>query len=150
MLQNNNGLFRGSTYKVLELVFGRPNYTFHLRKLAKETGLSTTAVAKNIKELEKNEVIDVENTELTKNIKANTSSEEYRSLKRVFNLYQLEYHGLVKLLRKTFNPKVIVLFGSFSKGEDIEESDIDLLILTNQKKKSVNLGKYEKSRIFEF
>ena len=39
-------------------------------------------------------------------------------------------------------PDVIILFGSASKGEDIEESDLDLFIQAPEKK--LSLEKYEK------
>ena len=133
--------FRESSYKVSELVFNRPNTTFHIRKIAKETGLSTTATVRAVEELKSFGVVEVEKTELTTNIKANLESDAYRFYKKVFNLYRLE--SLIGLLINKFNAKTVVLFGSFAKGEDIEESDVDLLILSNQKKE-INLAKYEK------
>jgi predicted nucleotidyltransferase len=38
---------------------------------------------------------------------------------------------LVDLFKK---PRAIVLFGSFAKGEDTEESDIDILVITSNKR----------------
>ena len=43
---------------------------------------------------------------------------------------------------KYFNP-VIILFGSYSRGEDTEESDIDLYIETPSKIKDACLGPFE-------
>ncbi len=41
---------------------------------------------------------------------------------------------LLDLLIKMFhNPQAIVFFGSFARGEDIEKSDIDILIITPNK-----------------
>ena len=45
-------------------------------------------------------------------------------------------------LYDTFVPNVIILFGSASKGEDIEESDIDLFVQAKEKK--IDIRKYEK------
>jgi len=41
-------------------------------------------------------------------------------------------------------PKAIVLFGSYLRGEDIESSDIDLFVLS-QNKKDLNLSNFELS-----
>jgi len=39
-------------------------------------------------------------------------------------------------------PKVIILFGSYQRGEDIEESDIDIFV--EGKKEELNLDKFKK------
>ena len=102
--------------------------------LEKETGFSTTAVIDAIEELKKYNIITIEETPLTTNIKANLDSEAYRFYKLVFNLYRLKRYLFVDKLVEIFNnPEAIVLFGSFAKGEDIEESDIDILVISSQK-----------------
>ena len=126
--------FRESTFKVVELIFNKPNTTFHIRMLEKETGFSTTAVTSSVHELEVFNIVTVEKGNLTTNIKADLSSEAYRFYKLIFNLYRLKHYNLVDTLVDLFhNPKAIVLFGSFARGEDIEESDIDLLITSSEK-----------------
>jgi len=53
--------------------------------------------------------------------------------------------GLVSRLIDFYNvPECICLFGSYAKGEDIGESDIDLAIVTSNKKLS-DLGSYEET-----
>ena len=125
--------FRESTFKIAELIFNHPTKTFHIREISKKTGLSTTAVmAKHtLGDLEKFGIIKVEKTDLTTNIKANTESDSYRFYKKIFNLYRLERYNIIDKLIEMFNAEAIVLFGSFAKGEDIEDSDIDILIITN-------------------
>src|SRR3989338_8850597 len=123
--------FRESSYQVARRIFNYPNTVFHIRKLAKETGLSTTAVESAIHELQEHQIIRVQDNDLTKNIQADLNSDAFRFYKRVFNLYQL--HSLLEAIKRPFQPKAIVIFGSFAKGEDIEESDVDILIITNRK-----------------
>ena len=63
--------------------------------------------------------------------------------KRLFNIKLIFESGLLDyIVKEYFNP-VIVLFGSYSKGEDVEDSDIDLYIET-PKKQEFNLQKFEK------
>jgi predicted nucleotidyltransferase len=134
MLQkkDNQLLFRQSSFYVAKAIFDHPNETFHLRELAAKTGFSTTAVRSAIDELSSFDIITIEDTKITKNVKANLDSESYRAYKTIFNLYQLRNSGFVDMLVEIFgNPQTIVVFGSFAKGEDIEESDIDILVLSH-------------------
>ena len=41
-------------------------------------------------------------------------------------------------------PKAVVLFGSYQRGEDIEESDIDLIVLTKIRR-DISLAGFEKN-----
>ncbi|MBU0470749.1 MAG: nucleotidyltransferase domain-containing protein [Nanoarchaeota archaeon] len=135
--------FRESVFKIAELIFNKPSTEFHIRGLAKLTGISTTAVARAIDELHYLDIVKVEKSPITTKIKVNLESESYRFYKKIFNLYRLERYKLIQTLKETYRAKTIVLFGSFAKGEDVEESDIDLLILTNHKEK-IDLAAYEK------
>jgi predicted nucleotidyltransferase len=135
MLQKKDRImfFRESSFEIAKLIFDYPNKVFHLRQIAKQTGFSTTAVLQSVTDLLKFHIIKVEKTDVTTNIKADTDSEAYLSYKKVFNLYRL--YPIIHTLKEAFNPETIVLFGSYAKGEDIEESDIDVLILTKNKAK---------------
>lgn len=51
----------------------------------------------------------------------------------IYNLNFAYQSGLVEFLNERFNnPKSIILFGSFRKGEDISTSDIDIAIDTEE------------------
>ena len=131
--------FRESSFKVAELIFNYPYKTFHIRKLAKETKQSTTAIISAVQDLNKFKIVKLDKTDLTTNIKADTESDAYRFYKKIFNLYRLERYQIIEKLKDAFQSEAIVLFGSFAKGEDIEESDIDILVITNRKEnESIN------------
>lgn len=123
--------FKESIFKVAQIIFNYPNKTFHIRELTRMTKFSTTAVVAAVKELLKYKIIKKEKTALTINIKADLESEFYYFYKRIFNLYNLEV--MVHYIKESYRPETIVLFGSFAKGEDIENSDIDILIITSRK-----------------
>jgi predicted nucleotidyltransferase len=53
----------------------------------------------------------------------------------------LQNSGLIYLLEKELMPKSIVLFGSYFRGEDVEDSDIDLFV--ESKRREMDLGKFE-------
>lgn len=126
-------LLKTTTFKVAKLILQKPHTVFHVRKLAKGAGISTTAVLQAVKELQNAGIVMVERTELTTNIKANLGHETYLSYKRIFNLYLLEQCKVVSLIYNALHSKAIVLFGSYARGEDEEESDIDLLAISHAK-----------------
>lgn len=45
---------------------------------------------------------------------------------------------IVKTLKKKYFPEKIILFGSYAYGKTTKDSDIDLLIIKNTKKKRVD------------
>ena len=138
MLQKEdiNIMFRTKgAFTIARAVFNYPHKSFHIRELAKEGKCSTTAVTQGMELLKKYGIITVEEGKITTDIKADIDSEDYRKYKLIFNLYRLTRHKIVASLNKYFNnPECITLFGSFAKGEDIENSDIDILIITSLEK----------------
>ena len=50
---------------------------------------------------------------------------------------------MIEYLVSEYSNPVIVIFGSYSKGEDTEESDIDIYIETPSKKE-IKIDKFEK------
>ncbi len=131
--------FNRSTFQVAECIFNYPNRVFHIRELASITGLSTTAVIASVSVLDGYGIVKIEKTRVTKNVSADLESESYVFYKKVFNLYRLERYSLISRLKDRFNPDVIVLFGSFAKGEDIEDSDIDILVLSGITKQKAGI-----------
>ena len=73
---------------------------------------------------------------------ANKENDKFIQYKQVYNLYSLI--GLKNNIIGKLGPKAIILFGSYQKGEDREESDIDIAIISHINQSS-NLEKYEKT-----
>ncbi len=64
-------------------------------------------------------------------------------LKRADNLRLIYETGLADFLEKEFAGATIILFGSYSRGEDVLNSDIDIAVI-GRKEKEVDLIEYEK------
>jgi len=77
------------------------------------------------------------------NLYTASRSETYFLEKKLFNTKQLYKSGLVDYLKVELSNPVIIIFGSYAKGEDTENSDIDLYVETLSKKQ-VNLEKFKK------
>jgi predicted nucleotidyltransferase len=118
-----------SRNKLAEILFKYPEKEFSLSDLAKEAGIAKTNIGKILNEFQESGLINIEKLSKIWRIKSNQTSWSYIRSKIVYNLNFVYTSGLVEFLTEHFkNPKAIVLFGSFRKGEDISNSDIDIAI----------------------
>jgi len=135
-----------SILKVARVFFNEPTKSHYLIEISKKSGIAHTSVKQYLNELKKQSII-TENFE-TKGkrkfpiYKADLDSSEYRSYKMISNQLQLKESDIIKFLNDKLMPKTIVVFGSYSRGEDIEDSDIDIFI--ECKEENLDLSKYEK------
>lgn len=135
MIKNHN------TYKIMELFFKYPSKTFQLREISRLTKLGMPSVKIHIKALRKEGFIEKKKGAIYPNYMA-SKSDRFKVHKRNYTLARLYESGLLDLLDSESTPDAVVLYGSASRGEDIESSDIDLLVIA--KEKAVNLEKFEK------
>lgn len=127
----------------MELFFKYPERKFHLRELERLTKLSLPAVKMITERLEKEKLLKSEKEKMVKNFYA-TRNSKFINLKRSYNLNSIFSSGLLNFLNDKYEePEAIILFGSYSKGEDSSKSDIDIAVITPSQKK-VNLSIFEK------
>lgn len=129
--------------KILRLLFNRPTYKFHIRELARETKLNPNTIINITKELEKEDLIKREKRKNLVEVNLNLDNKKTILRKRVYNLLQIYESGIIEVLIKKYSPLSISLIGSYSRGEDIEKSDIDIVIFTNEKK-IIKLSEFER------
>lgn len=129
-----------TTYRVLKEFFDRPTKKFQLRELSRESGVSYPSVRNQVKKLsEKGLVEEVE--EGTYNGYRASMNERFKLYKKLDIVRRLKESGLVELLKERTTPDAIVLFGSAARGEDVEKSDIDLLLVSGQSE--INVEEFE-------
>lgn len=128
---------------VLDYFINEHEREFHVRELAKLTKKSPSTISKYLKQLEKEHILVSENKFNHLFFKANSDNPFFKEKKLFYNLNALRNSGLIESLKDNYNPEAIILFGSFAKAENIDKSDIDILIITHSKKE-VNLNIYEK------
>jgi predicted nucleotidyltransferase len=122
--------------------------SFSLRELAKSTKRSPTAVSNSVKLFEKG-ILNIEKSKSMNLVEVELNRENQKAveLKRIENLKQTYDSGLKDSLVSQFPGSSIVLFGSYSLGEDILNknycSDIDIAVI-GSKKKEINLEGIEK------
>ena len=126
---------------LLGIFFKEPTRKFHLRELSRIMKWGPGRVERNIEKYVKSGIIKKEITKVVKEYKADTDSESFRSLKLIYTLNIL-LEASKDLEKQLLYPEAIVLFGSASKGEDIEKGDIDLCVIGNEKE--INMKNLEK------
>lgn len=129
-----------SREKVLEMFFKKPLTIHFIREISREIDLATTSVKNIIKVLLEEKLIIVKKSKPFDGYIANRDNAKFLYYKRVNNLHSL-FELKNKIIEELY-PEAIVLFGSYSKGEDVETSDIDLLIISKVKKE-IKLNKFE-------
>ena len=138
--------------RIFKLFCIKAGQTLNLRRIAKYLRVSPTAASHALKDLEKEKLITITKSETMNllSIKFNRDNHAAVNLKRVENLRMIYESGLADLLYDTFPGCTIVLFGSYSLGEDVgygekdeRSSDVDITII-GTKGKETHLEKYNK------
>ncbi len=139
-------LQKSSTFSVLEQFFNEPTKQHYLMELARAIPLAHTSVSRILKELEKEKIINkklqVKNSRTFPVYQANINLEKYKQYKKIHNLQSIFESGLIQTIQSQVFSETTVLFGSYSRGEDTETSDIDIFI--QGKEKNINTQKFEK------
>ena len=134
---------KSTTQKVMEVFFENPSKEFHLRELSRLLKLSMPTIISATDKLAKERLIIKEKGKVITKVMANGKNIDFTRLKRLHNLEWIYKSSLVNHLSESYNnPKAVILFGSFSRGEDSEKSDIDIAVITN-KRLNLDLPKYE-------
>lgn len=129
-------------YRILQEFFDFPRREFRIREMSRIVKLSLPSAINHISELQKDGLITKKETNLYPVFTANRESEDFKTLKRNDMLWRIHESGLINLIESKIEPNCIVLFGSSSRGEDTEESDIDIFV--QSKEFDFDLESYEK------
>ena len=128
---------------ILRPFFEEPSREFHIRELARVLKINHMTAKKYLEQLKKEGFLLESESKYVKNYKADIDNEKFREYKKFFNIQNLIDSGLINLLDREFAYPAIVVFGSFEKGEDSINSDIDIFILS-ETKKELYLVQFEK------
>jgi predicted nucleotidyltransferase len=144
-------LRKDNRYKILRVFFDNPNpkgVGFQLREISRKVNIAPPSVKKYLDELSKEEgygyplIIKGEHRVHRYPVyMANRASEYFRFLKKIDMITRLYESRILQYLYEKCIPGAIVLFGSASKGEDLEDSDVDLFLLCKERK--LDIGRYE-------
>ena len=126
MLQKSN------TLQVLKPFFIEPNKEHYLIDISRNIRLAHTSVKTNLIKLVKEGLIQEKILKKGRRrfpvYNAITNNKEFKRQKILNNIKSLYDSGFVDFLEDKLAPRAIVLFGSYRRGEDTEDSDIDIFI----------------------
>lgn len=124
---------KDNNLKVMELFFKYPYREFHIRELARLTGLSSTGIIKIVGKLKKEKLL-VSKKRANLEILTPDFEGKFPYMKRLYNLYSVWDSGLLERIKNFYQmPKAIILFGSYAEGSDTEKSDIDLAVVSGNR-----------------
>ncbi|HLD04387.1 MAG TPA: hypothetical protein VJG90_01585 [Candidatus Nanoarchaeia archaeon] len=136
--------------EIIRLFCIRAGQTLNLRGVAKALNVTPTAISKALPELQKKGIIKIKPSKTMNllSLELNRENPKTTQLKRTENLRLIYESELSNFLYHEFPGCTIILFGSYSLGEDIftetEEtrSDIDIAIIGTKGKK-INLTRFD-------
>lgn len=130
--------------EVFSLLCLRTGEKLSQREISKILKVSPTAVAKSLDKLKNHNLIKIEKLKTINFISLNRDEPKAIELKRVENLKNIYLSNLLDYLEVELAGGTIILFGSYSRGEDTDTSDIDIAVI-GRKDKLLKLEEYEKN-----
>ncbi len=133
------GLFKGKSFELLTTFLDSPTTEFSTKEVKKETKTAKATLAKWLPYLVEKNFLQIKKIGKTKLYKLKRENVIIMYLKILMNLYRLQ---CLKKLGGIHNCEIF-LYGSAARGEDVEESDFDLLVIGDKKKIVSDIKKYE-------
>lgn len=129
--------------KIKEYFFINPTTKLRVRQIERLVKVPLPSVIRYTQELERESIIKSSEIAGIKVYSADRNSKGYLIEKKLFNIHQLYTSDLINFILSEYSNPTLIVFGSYSRGEDVENSDIDLYLETPTAKK-INLDKFEK------
>lgn len=122
-------LITPTSLRLLQTLLGDPMGRYHGREIVRRTGVSVGGANQMLRSFANLGLLSREKQGRMLFYRANMDNPVVRQLKILLTLFQLD--DLIRQA-KPFSDRII-LFGSSAEGTDVKESDIDLVLLTNEK-----------------
>jgi len=129
--------------EILRLLFVKAGTQLNQRQIANLIGVSQPAVVKAMVGLDMTKVSQDKQTKRW-SIELDRENRRAMQLKRADNLRQIYESDLADCLEREFAGATVILFGSYSRGEDTVSSDIDIAVI-GRKEKRYDFAQFEKA-----
>jgi len=131
--------------EILRLLFIKAGNPLNQRRISQILQVSQPAVQKSLPRLEEQRLIKMMQDKDSKRwaIELDRDNKTVVYLKRADNFKQIIETGLEDYLHEKLPGTTIILFGSYSNGEDTINSDIDIAVIGGSSK-NLDLSKFEK------
>ncbi|MBI3034443.1 nucleotidyltransferase domain-containing protein [Candidatus Woesearchaeota archaeon] len=116
-------------HRVMTWFFAYPAEDFTLNELHTSVGMAKTTAREAVNLLLKDGFLDIKTIGRLWRIRANPKHEYFYTKKIAYNLAMVYESRLLDQINKNHpNSLAVVLFGSYRKGDDIPESDLDIAV----------------------
>ena len=112
------------------------------RDIAKHAGVSPMSASNAVRMLESEGLVTVVRVKTVDQVVIDLSDHRAVAIKRAENLKRIALSGLVERIEEAAPESTIVLFGSYSFGEDVSNSDIDIA-LVGRSSVDLDLSRFE-------
>ena len=129
--------------EIKDFFFTNPTTKLRVRQIERSVKVPLPSVIRYTTELEKGGILKSTAIANVKFYSADRISKTFLIEKKFSNIKMLFLSGLMDFLVKELSNPLIIVFGSYAKGEDVENSDIDLYVETSVKNE-IMLDKFEK------
>ena len=121
-----------------------PQGEFYVREIARKLKKSPATISKFLKKYQKEGILISEKKLNHLIFKANVESRSYKLEKQFYNIKKIYDSGIISYLEKELNyPETLGVFGSYTRSEDTEKSDIDIFAISSSHRRP-SLSEYEK------
>ena len=122
-------IMKSKENQIMELFFENPTKEWHFEEIVKKTKIARSKVNNWLKKFVKSTLIRrIKKRDKMPYYLGNYDSPEYKNKKKIFALSKLYESGLLNHLDSLQKAETIIIFGSFSRSDWYENSDIDIFI----------------------
>jgi len=129
--------------KILRLLFVKAGTSLNQRQIANLLDVSQPAVMKSLPGMKGMIKASQDKTTRRWSVELNRDDHRTMQMKRADNLRLVYETCLADFLEREFAGATLILFGSYSRGEDTVNSDVDVAII-GRKDKKIDLTAYER------
>lgn len=137
-----SGKLTKTAEEVLAFFFRHPTEEVHIRGLSEAAEIPYSSARNALAALEDEGLVEKREESKMTFYAANRNDRTFRRWKQLHNLRVLYESGVIDDMEDAFRPDAIVLFGSYLRGADWEDSDVDVAVV-NGRDADVDLGEYE-------
>ena len=115
-------------WKLLQIFLNSPDHAFYTKEISRQTGVGVGTVNNFLRSIHKDDILTKEIVGNVHLYRLNNEMELVKKLKIFNTLLELKQYKLIEQFLKEEDSIIsIILYGSYSNGENDSKSDIDLL-----------------------
>lgn len=134
--------------KIINYLGKHPKEGFTMHDLSSRLNIPYASFHRYVKRMIEHEVLDVKEVGRSKVLKLNLNHPIAKAHLTTASFEDtqefLGKHPIINKITQELSTKdAVILFGSYAKGKETEKSDVDILVINKDGKKSISFSKYE-------